>query len=72
MPDIENAKWVTVKQLKTSRKKTAKTPEKQSKQLFLRVSAVFPAVFRLFYCDPLGTLFGCFLAVFNVGHLAPL
>ena len=30
------------------------------------------AVFRLFYRDPLGTLFGCFSAVFNVGHLAPL
>ena len=35
-------------------------------------SAVFPAVFRLSYRDPLGTLFGCLSAVFNVGHLAPL
>ena len=27
------------------------------------VSGVFAAVFRLFYRDPLGTLFGCFSAV---------
>ena len=31
--------------------------------------SVLPAVFWLFYGDPLGTLFGC---VFSVGHLAPL
>ena len=30
---------------------------------FSGVSAVLPAVFRLFYRDPLGTLFGCFSAV---------
>ena len=56
--------------------KTAETPEKQPKSsqnsFFSGVLAVFPAVFRLLYRDPLGTLFGCFSAVFNVGHLAPL
>ena len=77
MPDIENsrktaekgAEWVTVKQPKNSRKNsrnTRKTAEKQPKQLFIGVSAVF----RLFCRDPLGTLFGCFSAVFNVGHLS--
>ena len=48
--------------------KTAeKQPEKKPKHpknscfdCFSGVSAVFPAVFRLFYRDPLGTLFGCF------------
>ena len=83
MLDIENsretaekgAEWVTVKQPKNSRKNsrnTRKTAEKQSKQLFFGCSAVFPAVFQLLYRDPLGTLFGCFSAVFNVGQLAPL
>ena len=76
MPDIENsrktagkgAEWVTVKQ-----------PEKHPKHLknsqnscFSGVLGVFPAVFRLFYRDPFGTLFGSFSAVFNVGHSAPL
>ena len=83
MPDIENsrktaekgAEWVTVKQPKNSRKNTRntrKTPENSQNSCFSGVSGVFPAVFRLFYRDPLGTLFGCFSAVFNVGHLAPL
>ena len=57
---------------KTAEKQPRKTAEKQSKQLFFGVSAVFPAVFRLFYRDPLGALFSCFSAVFNVGHLAAL
>ena len=76
MPDIENsrktaekgAERVTGKQPKNSRN-TRKTADLDC---FSGVSAVFPAVFRLFYRDPLGTLFGCFSAVFNVGHLAPL
>ena len=45
------------------------TPEKQSKQLLFGCFGCFPAVFRLFYRDPLATLFGCFSAV---GNLAPL
>ena len=56
-----------------------KQPEEQPKHpknscfdCFSDVSAVLPAVFRLFYCDPLGAVFGCFSAVFSVGHLAPL
>ena len=73
MPDIENsrktaekgAEWVTVKQ-------PGKHPKNSCFDCFSGVSAVFPAVFRLFDRDPLGTLFGCFSAVFNVGHLAPL
>ena len=53
-------------------KNTRKTPENSQNSCFSGVSGVFPAVFRLFHRDPLGTLFGCFSAVFNVGHLAPL
>ena len=71
MPDIENsrktaekgAEWVTVKQPRNSRKNTRntrKTPENSQNSCFSGVSGVFPAVFRLFYRDPLGTLFGCF------------
>ena len=52
--------------------KTAESPERHLFRLFSGVPAVFPAVLRLFYRDPLGTLFGCFSAVFNLGHLAPL
>ena len=62
-----------------SRQTAEKQPEKHPKHpknscfdCFSGVSGVFPAVFRLFYRDPLGALFGCFSAVFNVGHLAPL
>ena len=76
MPDIENsrktaeggAEWVTVKQPG----KQSKHPKNSQNSCFSGVLAVFPAVFRLFYRDPLGTPFGCFSAVFNVGHLAPL
>ena len=60
-------------------KAAEKQPEKHPKHTkncqnscFSCISALFPAVFRLFYRDPLGTLFGCFPAVFNVGRLAPL
>ena len=83
MPDIEHsqktaekgAEWVTVKQPKNSPKNTRNTRKTAVLTVFgcfSGVSGVFPAVFRLFYRDPLGTLFGCFSAVFNVGHLAPL
>ena len=76
MPDIENsrktaekgAEWVTVKQPKNSRENSRNTRKTVKTAVFSGVSAVFPAVFRLFYRDPLGTLFGCFSAVFNVGH----
>ena len=79
MPDIENsrktaekgAEWVTVKQPKTAGK-TPETPEKHPKTVKTAVFRVFRVFFRLFYRDPLGTLFGCFSAVFNVGRLAPL
>ena len=71
----KGAEWVTVKQPKNTGK-TAETPEKQPKSsqnsCFSGVSAVLPAAFRPLFLDPLGTLFGCFSAVFNVGHLAPL
>ena len=76
MPDFENCR----KTAEEGHGKTAeKPPEKQpkhpgnSQNSFLSiVSAIFPAVFRLAYRDPLGALFDCFSAVFNVGHLAPL
>ena len=42
-------------------------PKKQSKQLF---SVVFPVVFSAVWPGPAQHLFGCFPAVFNVGHLA--
>ena len=80
MPDIENsritaekgAEWVTAKQPKTSRKNsrnTRKTPENSQNSCFSGASAVFPAVFRVFYRDPLGTLFGCFSAVFRLSGI---
>ena len=82
MPDIENSrKGCRVGHGKTAGKtarKTAETPEKQPKSsqnsCFSGVLAVFfrlffPAVFRLFYRDPLGALFGCFSAVFNVSGI---
>ena len=75
MPDIDNCysrKRCRVGPGQGARKRAEKQPEKQSKQLFFGCSDVLLAVFRLFYRDPLGTLFGCFPAVFNVGHLAPL
>ena len=64
MPDSENSR----KGCQVGHGKTAeKQPEKQPKHpknscfdCFSGVSAVFPAVFRLFCRDPLGTLFGCF------------
>ena len=50
---------------KTAEKPPTKHP-KQSKQLFASgVSAVLPAVIRLLCLDPLGTFFGCFLAVLS-------
>ena len=68
MPDIENSR-------KTAEKGAGKQPENsrntRKKQLFCSFGR-FPAVFRLFCCDPLGTFVGCFPDVFNVGHLAPL
>ena len=61
----KGAEWVTAKQPKNSLKNTRNTRKTVK-------TAVFPAVFRLLCRDPLGTLFGCFSAVFIVGHLAPL
>ena len=84
MPDIENSRKgcrvghgeTAEKQPKNSRKNTRNTAGKTAVLTvfgcFSGVPGVFPAVFRLFYRDPLGTLLGCFSAVFNVGHLAPL
>ena len=73
MPDIENsrktakkgAEWVPVKQPKNSRKNSRNTRKTVETAVFPGVSAVFPAVFRLFDWDPLGTFFGCFPAVFK-------
>ena len=80
MPDIENsrktaekgAEWVTIKQPKNSRKNSQNTRKTVKTAVFSGGSAVLPAAFRLLCRDPLGTLFGCFPAVFNVEHLAPL
>ena len=60
----KGAEWVTVKQPKNSRK-TPETPKNSCFDCFSGVSGVFPAVFRLFYRDPLGTLFGCFFGCFQ-------
>ena len=49
--------------------RTAKTPEKLMKS---NLNSCFFRVFWLFCPDPLGALVGCFPAVFNLGHLAPL
>ena len=80
MPDIENCRKTAEKGAErvpgqsvseTAEKQPEKQP-KQSKQLFSGVSAVLPAVSRLFHQHPHGTFFGCFPAAFNVGHLSPL
>ena len=79
MPDIENsrktaeksAEWVTVKTAKNSQKNSRNT-RKTVKTAVLQVIWLLPDVVRLLYRDPLGTLFGCFSAVFNVGNWAPL
>ena len=77
MPDIENsrktaekgAEWVTIKQPV----KQPKHPKKRSKQLFFGCFGCFISCFSaVLLCDPLGTLFGRFPAVLNVGHLAPV
>ena len=83
MPDIENsrktaekgAEWVTVKQPKNSRKNSRKTPEKQPKSsqnsCFSGVSAVFPAVFRLFtvtHSAPFSAVFRLF-SMSGIWHL---
>ena len=73
MPDIENSRKNSRKGCRVGRGKTAeKQPEKHPKHpknshfdCFSGVSGVFPAVFRLFYRDPLGTLFGCFFGCFQ-------
>ena len=74
MPDIENSrKGRRVGHGKTAEKQPEKQhPKNSQNSCFSGVSGVFPAVFRLFYRDPFSTLFGCFSAIFNVGHLAPL
>ena len=79
MPDIENNRKTAEKGCRAGRGKIAeKQLEEQPKHpkncqnYFLGVSAVLPAAFRLFYRELLGTLFGCFSAVFNIGHLARL
>ena len=54
----EGAEWVPVKQPKNSRKNSRNTRKTVK-------TAVFPAVFRLFDRDPLGTSFGCFSGCFQ-------
>ena len=56
----KGAEWVTVKQPKNSWKNTRNTRKTAVLTVFGCFSGVFPAVFRLLYRDPLGTLFGCF------------
>ena len=76
MPDIEDSrKGCRVGHGKTAEKQPGKHPKHPKNSCFGCFSGVldvFPADFRLFYRDPLGTLFGTFSAVFNVGHLAAL
>ena len=81
MPDIENNRkksaekmpsGVTVKATEKQLEEQPKHPKNSQHSCFGGVLAVLLADFRLFYRDPLGTLFGRFSAVFNVGHLAPL
>ena len=74
MPDIENsrktaekgAEWVAVKQPKNSRntRKTVKTAV-----FFSGVSAVLPAVFRLFYREPLGAAVFRLFSMPGIWHL---
>ena len=73
MPDIENSRKNSRKGCRVGHGKAAKKqPEKHPKHpqngqnsCFSGVSGVFPAVFRLFYRDPPGTLFGCFFGCFQ-------
>ena len=69
MPDVENSRKTAEEGAEWGHGKTAeKQPEKQLKPrkkktavlTVFRVFVCFPAVFRLLYRDPLGTLFGCF------------
>ena len=61
MPDIENSRKTAEKGCQVGHGKTAeKQPENSRKTAVLTVFRVFRLSFRLFYCDPLGTLFGCF------------
>ena len=57
--------WVPVKQPKNSQKEQPKHPKNSCFDCFSGVSAVCPAVFRLFDRDPLGTFFGCFSGCFQ-------
>ena len=80
MPDIENSRKNSRKGCRVGRGKPAekhleeqpKHPKNSQTSCLSPVMAVLPAVFRLFYRDLLGTLFGCLSAVFKVEHLAPL
>ena len=79
MPDIgkqpkNSRKGCRVGHGKTAEKqpgKQPKHPKNSQDSCFSGVSAVFPAVFRLFYRDPLGTLFGCF-SMSGIWHLCKL
>ena len=63
------SKCATLKTAGKTAGRTAETPEKHPKNscldCSLGVSEVFPAVFRLFDRDPLGTFFGCFSGCFQ-------
>ena len=63
----EGAEWVTA-----TAEKQPEEQRKDTKNSCFDSFGCFPAVLRLLYRDPLGTFFGCFSGVFNVGHLAPL
>ena len=73
MPDIENSRKNSRKGCRVGHGKTAENSWKNARNtrktavliVFSGVSGVFPAVFRLFYRDPLGTLFGCFFGCFQ-------
>ena len=69
MPAIENSRKTAEKGGEAAKKQPEEQP-KQSKQLFFRCFSCSSG--WLFYRDPLGILFDCFLAVFNLGQLAPL
>ena len=79
-PDVQNsrkiaekgAEWVPGKVPAKQQRNSQKNSRNSQDSCFSAVSAVFPAAFWRFYQNPLGTSFGCFPAVLNVGHLAPL
>ena len=76
MPDIENSRKAAKKRCRVGPgQRAGNTAERQPENsrnsqnsCFSGVSAVLPAVFRLFARDPLGTFF-CLFSMLGIGHL---